>query len=133
MTNGVRLATTYERYRKTTPWTFKHCKGMNMSSEQEARWRDGLFCELGKINQGLKDLGRNFDSWKKVFDGNGQPGRCAIEREAREELARRIQALEDVRKRAAWAIVLLSILKGAGVVVAAALILAFMRHFFHWL
>jgi len=104
-----------------------------MSGEQEGRWRDGLFCELGDIKRGLKDLGRNFDNWCKVLDGNGKPGRCAVEREAREELALRVAALEDVRKRAAWVGALLSILKGAGVVVAAALILAFMRHFFHWL
>ena len=104
-----------------------------MSQGQDARWRDGLFCRLGQIEQGLKDLGRNFDNLKKTFDGNGQPGRCALEVSAREELAARVRALEDVKTRAAWVGVVWKIAEGIILVVGGALTLGLLRHFLRWL
>ncbi len=91
-------------------------------------------CErFGSLEQGVKDLGRNFDQWCKKFDGNGQPGRCALEVEARLELAARVQALEDIRKRAAWVGVLWKIVEGVMLVVGGALALGLLKHFLRWL
>jgi len=103
-----------------------------MSNEEQNLLYD-LSSRFGALEQGVKDLGKNFDKWCKKFDGNGQPGRCQNERAAREELAERVQALEDVRKRAAWLGAILTVIRAAGAVVAAAMILAFLKHFFHWL
>lgn len=67
-----------------------------MSERLPASWRDGVSTRLGEIQQGLKDLGRNFDAFKKTFDGNGQPGRCELAKQAREVLESRIRALAEL-------------------------------------
>jgi hypothetical protein len=104
-----------------------------MTENQQARWRDGLFCELGEIKRGLRDLGKNFDDWRKQFDGNGQPGRCALEIQARDALAERVRTLEDERERKAWTSALWKVAEAAASVIVAAIIIGLLHHFLHWL
>jgi len=95
-------------------------------TREDARWRDGLFCELGKIKRGLDDL-------NKTLNGNGQPGRCALEQIAREKLAADLRELQDARQRRAWEHTLWRITEAAASVIAAAILLGLLHHFLGWL
>ena len=98
----------------------------------EVSWRSSVDTRLGEISQGIKDLGRNFDSFKRVFDGNGQPGRCKVAQMAREELEKRIRALEDARERLRWVDALWGMGRAAMIGAMGALVLALLRHYVRW-
>lgn len=97
-----------------------------MVDENRPTWRDGVSERLGAIEQGVKDLGKNFDALVKELKGNGRPGIL-------DRFDRRIQALEDAVKRGSWVGALWSIARTAASVIAAAIILGLLRHYFHWL
>lgn len=92
-----------------------------MSERLMSTWRDGISLRLGRIDQGLKDLGQNFDSF------------CALEKLAHEALADRVRILENAHERRAWLGTLAGVLRTVSGVIAAAVILGLLRHYFHWM
>ncbi len=104
-----------------------------MSERLMSTWRDGISLRLGRIEQGLKDLGQNFDAFCHRLEGNGQPGRCGLEKLAHEALADRVRILENAHERRAWLGTLAGVLRAVAGVIAAAVILGLLRHYFHWM
>lgn len=88
-----------------------------MSERLMSTWRDGISLRLGRIEQGLKDLGKNVDAF------------C----QRHEALADRVRILENAHERRAWLGTLAGVLRAVSGVIAAAVILGLLRHYFHWM